>query len=203
MAATEVATFAAGDRAGWEPGDHPLGRGRLRPANVRYGPGGLALVLPAGTLDGAELRRRRPSGEGRFRARLQAAGVLGALSAFFLYLHDYGTDSSDELDIELPAGEPHRALLTVWRRGDHEPADQRIVELAFDPAAAEHTYEIARDPGGRVDFAIDEVTAFTSRAGPLAGLHPMFNAWHPEWLTRDGPSPGGVMRVSRYEFAAA
>jgi PAS domain S-box-containing protein len=52
-----------------------------------------------------------------------------------------------------------------------------------------------------VRFAIDEVTAFTSRAGPIAELHPVFNAWHPAWLPRHGPSPGGVMRVSRYEFA--
>jgi hypothetical protein len=61
------------------------------------------------------------------------AAAPGALSAFFLYLHDFETDSSDEIDIELPAGEPHRAILTVWRRSA-------------------------------------------------------------------GPSPGGVMRVSRYEF---
>jgi licheninase len=202
VADAEVATFPAPDRTRWEPGDHPLGRGRLRPANVGYGPGGLALALPAGTLDGGELRGRRPRGEGRFRARLRATSVPGALNAFFLYLHDFDTDSSDELDVEVPAGEPHRALLTVWRRGGHEPVDQSIVALPFDPAAAEHTYEIARGPGARVRFAIDEVTAFTSTVGPVAELHPMFNAWHPDWLPRSGPSPGGFMRVSRYEFAA-
>jgi hypothetical protein len=158
-------------------------------------------VLPFGTLDGGEVRHRGPRGDGRFRARLQASAAPGSLSAFFLYLHDYDTDSSDELDVELPAGEPHRAMLTVWRRGGHEPADQRIVELDFDPSAALHAYEIVREPGGTVHFAIDGATAFTSRVAPAAQLHPMFNAWYPDWLAHDGPSPGGFMRVALYEFA--
>jgi Glycosyl hydrolases family 16 len=138
--------------------------------------------LPSGTLDGGEVRHRRPRGDGHFRARLQASAAPGSLSAFFLYLHDFDTDSSDELDVELPAGEPHRALLTVWRRGGHEPADQRIVELDFDPSAALHAYEIVREPGGTVHLAIDGATAFTSRVAPAARLHLMFNAWYPDWL---------------------
>lgn len=198
----EIATFAAPDGTCWEPGDHPLGRGHLRPSNLGYGPLGLALWLPAGTLDGGELRARKPRGEGCFCARLRATSAPGALSAFFLYRHDFDTDSSDELDVELPAGKPHRALLTVWRRGGHQPADQRIVALEFDPAAAEHRYAIWRQPGGRVSFAIDGAIALRSTAGPSADLYPMFNAWHPDWLPRCGPSPGGVMRVSRYQFTA-
>ncbi|MBV9192940.1 MAG: glycoside hydrolase family 16 protein [Solirubrobacterales bacterium] len=158
-------------------------------------------MLPAGTLDGGEVRHRRPHAEGRFRARLQAAAAPGALSAFFLYRHDFDTDTSDELDVELPAGEPHRALLTVWRRGGHEPADQRIVALGFDPAEAPHTYEIVREAAGRVRFAIDGATAFASAAGPVSRLHPMFNAWYPDWLPRGGPTRGGFMRVVRYESA--
>lgn len=193
--------MGARDRAGWEPGDHPLGRGHLRPANAVFGPAGLTLVLPFGTLDGGEIRHRQPRGEGSFRARLQASSALGSLSAFFLYLHDFDTDSSDELDVELPAGEPHRALLTVWRRGGHEPADQRIVELDFDPAGGLHDYEIERRPGGLVRFAIDGEPAFTAHAGPAGALHPMFNAWYPDWLPGGGPSPGGFMRVALYEFA--
>ncbi len=165
-----------------------------------FGPAGLTLVLPSGTLDGGEVRFERPRGDGRFRARLQASRAPGSLSAFFLYLHDFDTDSSDELDVELPADAPHRALLTVWRRGGHEPADQRIVELGFDPAERLHDYEIERGPDGRVRFAIDGDTAFTSDAGPAGGLHPMFNAWYPDWLPGDRGSPGGFMRVVLYEF---
>jgi Glycosyl hydrolases family 16 len=157
-------------------------------------------LLPTGTFDGGEVRRRRASGWGRHRTHLRAAAAPGALTAFFLYLHDFRSDSSDELDVELPAGEPYRALLTVWRRGCHEPTDQRVVELPFDPATAVHSYEIVREPEGRVTFTIDDVITFASPSGPTGDLYPMFNAWYPDWLPCSGPSPGGFARVSGYAF---
>jgi hypothetical protein len=202
ISVTELTDFATYDHELWERGDHPLGRGHLRPANATFGPAGLTLLLPAGTLEGGELRRRHASGSGRYRARFQAAAAPGSLSAFFLYLHDFRTDSSDELDIELPADPPHRVLLTVWRRGVHEPADQRIVDLPFDPTAAVHDYEIVREPGGRVTFAIDDVGMFASTSAPACDLFPMFNAWYPDWLPHSGRSPGGFARASRYEFVS-
>ena len=200
ISGAQLTTFGAHDRELWERGDHPLGRGHLRPENATLGSAGLTLSLPAGTFDGGEVRRRRASGWGCHRAHLCASAAPGSLTAFFLYRHDPSSDSSDELDVELPAGEPHRALLTVWRRGCHEPTGQRIVELPFDPAAALHSYEIVREPGGRVVFTIDDVITFASPCGPAGDLYPMFNAWYPDWLPCSGMSPSGFARVSRYEL---
>ena len=196
----EVATFAQPDPERWVVGDHPLGRGELRPENVAFGPGGLALTLPEGTTDGGELRGAEWRGSGTFTARMRTATSPGSISAFFLYRHDFDTDSSDELDFEIPGGEPHRALVTVWRRGVKEPAAQTEVPLGFDPAAAMHDYEIRRD-GAAVEFLVDGESVFTYDDAPSATLRPYFNAWYPEWQDPTVPPAGGEMAVERYEYA--
>lgn len=194
-----VASFRRPD-PGWEAGVHALGRGCFDAANVGHGAGGLTLALPAGRTDGAELRSRRLQGDGVSAARLRSAGVPGSISAFFLYLHDAGTDTSDELDVEIPGDAPHRVLLTVWRRGEREPVAQRVAAVGFDPAGAFHDYEIER-AGARVAFRIDGVQVFACDDAPAGPLRPMFNAWYPTWMTPPDPPAAGALSVSRHAFS--
>jgi len=197
---SQVATFTTPDPAHWKVSSHPLGRGAFVPANVSFSPSGLRLVLRVGSLDGGELQGRQGHAGGTSTATMRTAGSPGSISAFFLYLQDIPTDSSDELDFEVPGGTPHRVILTVWRRGSHTPAAQRTVPLAFDPAAAEHEYRFERD-GSTVRFVIDGRTAFTSDRAPANALRPVFNVWYPTWQDPTVPPAAGVMRVSRYAFS--
>lgn len=193
----QVSTFRTPQPARWTPTAHPLGRGAFRAVNVTFSPAGLLLTLPAGTLDGGELRARRPVGPGTFTARLRSAGSPGSISAFFLYRHDVATDSSDELDVEIPGGAPHHVLLTVWRRGVRTPVDQRDLPLDFDPAAGLHDYAFART-GTDVRFTVDGREVFRSARAPDVAMTPMFNAWYPTWQTPADPPQGGQMLVDRY-----
>jgi beta-glucanase (GH16 family) len=183
---------------------HPLGRGRFEARNVRFGPDGLTLTMPQGSLDGGELQSRSLLGSGTYRARLRASAAQGSISAFFLYLHDTGTDTSDELDFEIPAvpvGEHNRVIVTVWRIGSSTPVAQRIVPLGFDPAAALHDYEMERD-GGAVVFRVDGREVFRSDRAPTQPLRPIFNAWYPTWQDPTVPPAPGQMTVDRFAFTA-
>jgi len=198
--APQVSDFHAPAPATWKVTAHPLGRGAFVPSNVGFGPSGLTLRLPGGSLDGGELQSVGTTGNGTYTARLRSAGVPGSISAFFLYLHDFATDSSDELDFEIPAGPPHQVLLTVWRRGIKTPVAQRRATLPFDPAAAEHEYAFVRD-GTDVTFTADGRELFRSAAAPGNALHTIFNAWYPDWQQPATPPREGTMTVSRFTFA--
>jgi beta-glucanase (GH16 family) len=200
--APQVSTFRAPEPARWTVADHPLGRGQLQGANVAFGRDGLTLTLPQGTTNGGELQARAFKGDGTYAARLRSATSPGSISAFFLYRHDFATDTSDELDFEIPGvipGMPHRVLVTVWRKGSKTPAQQKSVPLAFDPAAGFHDYELRRD-GEHASFSIDGREVFASDRAPTATLRPIFNAWYPTWQDPTVPPAGGRMVVSRYAF---
>jgi Glycosyl hydrolases family 16 len=195
----DVSTFRHPDAAQWRITAHPLGRGAFVPRNVAFGPTGLTLRLPAGTLDGGELQSKPFRGDGTLTTRMKSAGVPGSISAFFLYKHDYTTDSSDELDFEIPAGPPYTVLLTVWRRGIKVPVAQRKLPVAFNPAAALHDYAFERD-GHDVTFLIDGKKVFSSAKAPDDALRPIFNAWYPEWQQPATPPREGTMTVDRFSF---
>ena len=197
----EVSTFRVADPARWRATAHPLGRGRFEPANVAYGPGGASLRLPPGRTDGGELEATSPRGDGIFGARLRASDAPGSLSAFFLYRHDDASDTSDELDIEIPAGEPYRVMVTIWNRGIPTPADHNVVELGFDPSASLHDYVIERRPR-RVRFFVDGRCVMSSVRAPGGLLTPMFNAWYPQWLEPAAPPEGGELQVGRFAFTS-
>ena len=197
----EIATFAEPDPERWEVGDHPLGRGELEPQNVSFGDAGLTLTLPAGTTNGGEVTGTEWRGDGTFKARMRSAASPGAISAFFLYRHDFDTDSSDEVDFEIPGGEPHRVIVTVWRAGVKEPAAQTEVPLDFDPSAEMHDYEFRRD-GASVSFLIDGEEVFSDDEAPTSTMRPYFNAWYPTWQEPAAPPVGGEMVVERYEFGS-
>jgi hypothetical protein len=184
----------------WEPRAHRLGRSELRPRNVAFESTGVTLALPAGTTEGAEIRGTERRGDGAHTARMRSAGSPGSISAFFLYRHDAGTDTSDELDFEILGGEPHRMLTTVWRRGVREPVAQAEEPLEFAPAAESHDYSIRR-AGAEVTFLLDGEEVFFYGDAPAVALRPYFNAWYPTWRKPAAPPAGGEMRVESYEFA--
>jgi hypothetical protein len=198
-APSQTETFRRADPAAWTVSSHPLGRGRFDPAHVRFGPDGLRLVLPRGSLDGGEVQSRTTSGSGTYRARMRTSAALGSLSAFFLYLYDAETDSSDELDFEVPGGAPYRVIVTVWRIGSKTPVDQRTVPLAFDPAAALHDYTLRRDDGTAV-FLVDGREVFRSSRAPTTRLRPIFNLWYPTWQDPTVPPAPGEVVVDRFEY---
>lgn len=202
---TQVETFRERDRQAWRVSTHPLGRGRFEARNVHFGQTGLTIDMPQGQLDGGEVQSTTLVGDGTATARLRSAANQGSVSAFFLYVHDAATDTSDELDFEVlavPAGQHPRALVTVWRIGSKTPADQRSVPLDFDPAQALHEYTIER-AGGTVVFRIDGRQVFRSTKAPTQPLRPIFNAWYPTWQDPTQPPAGGQMTVDEFAFTAA
>lgn len=166
--------FTTLDAQRWAIGDHPLGLGRFEPANVGVAGGALTLTLPAGTLNGGEVRTNALWGAGTFRARMQAAPAAGSLSAFFLYAPP---DYQSEVDIEIVGDS---VLLSTYAGGGQTHTETR--PLGFDPAAAFHDYEIelARKA---VTFRVDGIVLRTWKNGlPKAPMALYVNAWFPTWL---------------------
>lgn len=166
--------FTALDVQRWAIGDHALGLGRFEPANVSVTGGALALTLPAGTLNGGEVRTNALWGSGTFRARMKASPASGSLSAFFLYAPP---DYQSEVDIEIVGSS---VLFSTYAGGGQTHTETR--PLGFDPTAAFHDYEIefARKS---VTFRVDGVALRTWKNGiPKAPMALYVNAWFPTWL---------------------
>ena len=166
--------FATLDQQRWTVGDHPLGLGRFDPANVGVTDGALALTLPAGTLDGGEVRTARTWGAGTFRARIKAAAAPSSLTGFFLYSPP---DYESEVDIEIVRD---TVLLSTYAGGAQTHTETRA--LGFDPTAAFHDYEIELTRHS-VTFRVDGRALRTWKTGvPKAPMALYLNAWFPTWL---------------------
>ena len=175
--------FDVWDSNAWIPGDHPLGRGWLDPANVSHESTRLVLALPAGSYDGAEIRS---ASRVRFRnveVRLRSPSAPGSISAFFLY--EFAPRRNDEIDIEILNDESPEILFTTWVAGKQTNHVRRA--LLFDPAAEFHDYRIewSRE---RVRFLVDgELMQEWTTGVPRDAMYVMSNAWWPTWLS--GPKP--------------
>ena len=181
-----VEEFDVWDPSAWIPGDHPLGRGWLDPANVSHESTTLLLALPAGSYDGAEIRS---ASRVRFRnveVRLRSPSAPGSISAFFLY--ELAPRRNDEIDIEIlnEGTDPGQILFTTWIGG--RQTNHIAKTLPFDPATGFHDYRIewSRD---RVRFLVDgELMQEWTTGVPRDAMYVMSNAWWPTWLS--GPKPG-------------
>jgi hypothetical protein len=186
----------------WTAGAHRLGRGRLRPANVRADGDGTRLVLPAGRPDGAQLASAGRHAQGSFRVRMRTARAPGSLSALFLY-EDVPGHANDEVDIEVFNDGSGRVLLSTWRDGRLTRSEER--ELGFDPSAAEHEYRIDWRPG-EVRFLVDGRLLRAWRDGvPHRPMKLMANAWWPTWLEGAPPAADAatvVRGLSAHPFPA-
>jgi endo-1,3-1,4-beta-glycanase ExoK len=165
------------DPGRWAATAHPLGRSALDPRNVAVAGARLALALPAGTTDGAEVRSVPAFRSGTFDARIQAARAPSSISGFFLYAPP---DFASEINIEIlndPAG---TVLLTTYAGGRETHHERRA--LGFDPTAAPHDYRIAWSRGA-VAFAVDgRVRRRWSTGVPSAPMRLYLNACFPRWL---------------------
>lgn len=173
------------DPARWTPGPpHVLGRSRIDPANVRVADGRLALTLPAGTTDGAEVSTVAALPDGTVTVRMRAADAPDSITGFFFYAPP---DFAHEIDIELfddPAGV---VKLTTYDGG--RMTHTLDVDLPFDPTAAFHDYAITRS-AGTVAFRVDGRLLVTWTDGvPTVPLNLYLNAWFPQWL--GGRPPAG------------
>jgi beta-glucanase (GH16 family) len=181
--ATAIDEFDPWDPGLWLPGQHALGRGVLQAANVSATSGILALRLPAGTYDGAEIRSRDRRGPGIYEVRMRTPLAPGSLSAFFLY--EFAPRLNDEIDIEILNDGTRRVLLTTWVRG--KQTNSVTLVLPFDPATAFHDYRIEYG-SARVAFFADGMLLHQFKTKlPRAQLYVMANTWWPTWLA--GPQP--------------
>jgi licheninase len=166
--------FTTLDQQRWTIGDHALGRGRFDPANVFVTDGALALSLPAGTLDGGEVRTAATWGAGTFRARIKAGAAPSSLTGFFLYAPP---DYESEVDIEIVGD---TVLLSTYAGGAQTHTETR--PLGFDPTAAFHDYEIELTRHS-VTFRVDGRALRTWKNGiPKAPMALYMNTWFPTWL---------------------
>jgi beta-glucanase (GH16 family) len=194
-----VDDFSGLDPARWTPGPvHRLGRSRIDPANVRVEGGALLLTLPAGTLDGAELRTVDLLPGGVARARLRVADAPGSLTGFFLYAPP---DYAHEIDIEIHGDPAGRVVLSTYDGGAMPHSVE--VGLPFDPTADLHDYEIATGDGGVV-FRVDGRPLATWSDGvPAAPMALYLNAWYPAWLPGSPPPSPRATTVDRVSYTPA
>jgi beta-glucanase (GH16 family) len=180
---TTIDEFDPWDPSVWLPGQHTLGRGVLQATNVSATNGILALMLPAGTYEGAEIRSRDRRGPGVYEVRMRTPVAPGSLSAFFLY--EFVARHNDEIDIEIFNDGTRRILLTTWVRG--KQTNSVTLVLPFDPAAAFHDYRIEYG-SARVAFYADGLLLHLFKTKlPRTQMYVMANTWWPTWLT--GPQP--------------
>jgi licheninase len=186
--------FTTLDAQRWAIGDHALGLGRFEPANVSVTDSSLALALPAGTLNGGEVRTNALWGAGTFRARMKAAPAPGSLSAFFLYAPP---DYASEVDIEIVGSS---VMFSTYAGGGQTHTETR--PLGFDPTAAFHDYEIELTRKA-VTFRVDGVALRTWRNGvPKAPMALYVNAWFPTWLGGLPPAATTATLVDSVTVAA-
>jgi endo-1,3-1,4-beta-glycanase ExoK len=189
--------FASLDPARWAVGDHALGRGRLDPTNVSVSGGALALGLPAGRLDGAEVRTTAAWGPGTFRARMKVADAPSSLTGFFLYAPP---DSESEVDIEIPNDRGGAVMFTTYAGGAQTHTETR--GLGFDPTAAFHTYEIVLDRRA-VTFRVDGVALRAWKTGvPRAAMPLHLNAWYPAWMAGTAAPSDAATLVDEVDIGA-
>lgn len=184
--------FETLDPAIWRASDHWLGRGRLDPGHVRLDDGTLALVLPAGSHQGAEIRSRDRRRYGTYAAVLKASSAEGSVSALFLYEGARG--GNDEIDLEILNG-TDEVLFSTWQDGRQTNGTRK--RLGFDPAKDFHRYAIHYAPG-RVTFYVDgEALETFARGVPSSSMYVMANAWWPLWLSGDPPAADAPLRIDR------
>jgi hypothetical protein len=186
------------DLVGWTAASHRLGRGVFRPENASIGTGSARLRLPAGRLEGAEIRSTYAYGYGTYEIRMRAPRAPGSLTAFFLY---EDVPESDEIDIEIPNDGSRRIILTVWTTGVE--VNTVTLSLPFDPADGVHAYRILHEPAA-IRFVVDGVELHRWEGErPRAPMRLMSSVWWPSWLEGDPPGEPGVLEIESITAAPA
>jgi hypothetical protein len=201
-AASFVDPFDGFDSSRWVRGDHSLGRSALRPANVGVADGNLDIVLPAGTLEGGEIRSSGLLGPGKYRAVIRVPDAPSSITGFFLY---QPPDAASEIDVEVFNDTRGKVLFSTWSGGDPAnpvPANTVELDLGFDPTAAFHEYGFDFD-ASRITFLVDGVARQTWDTGiPSAQMSLYVNAWFPRWLAGQAPTSDRHVLVDSISYTA-
>ena len=189
--------FAAFDENRWVVIGRTAGKGTLEPANVAVADGRLGVKLPAGTLDGGEVRSRGLYRWGSYRVRLKVANAPSSLTAFFLYRPP---DYQREIDIELWNDTSRRVMFSTY--ADGAQTNTRTMLLPFDATADFHEYTIEYRPGS-VRFLVDgTLMQRWSRGVTRSSMHVFVTAWFPSWLEGLRPDTDRFTHVDWLEFVA-
>jgi beta-glucanase (GH16 family) len=190
--------FAALDAERWVEITRPFGHGAVDAANVDVAGDLLRIRLPAGRLDGGELRTITGQYRyGSFRARMKVANAPTSLTAFFLYRQP---DYEQELDIELYNDATRRVMFTTYNGGAMTNTVTKL--LPFDATAAFHDYAIEWDSRS-VRFVVDgvEMQRWTSGV-PRTAMYLFVNAWFPSWLGAERPTTDRFTEVDWIQHVA-
>jgi endo-1,3-1,4-beta-glycanase ExoK len=175
--------FATLDAERWVTITRPFGKGAVDAANVAVASGMLGVKLPAGRLDGGELRTTSLYRFGSFRARMKVADAPSSLTAFFLYK---APDYQSELDIEIFNDTTRRVMFTTYSGGAQTNTVTRT--LPFDPTTGFHEYAIEYDTSS-VRFLVDGAPMQSwSKGVTRSAMYLYVNAWFPSWLAGERPA---------------
>lgn len=121
----------------------------VRPRNVIYGKGGVALRLEKRRdrkkqYTGAEIQRHGFYGYGRFEAVMKPAAGNGVVTSYFTHTFEQFGDPHDEIDIEFLGNKPTQLHLNYFK--DSKQAGSIYVQLDFDWSKAFHLYAYEWDP---------------------------------------------------------
>jgi len=175
--------YATLDAERWVTITRPFGKGAVDAANVAVASGMLGVKLPAGRLDGGELRTTSLYRFGSFRARIKVADAPSSLTAFFLYK---APDYQSELDIEIFNDTTRRVMFTTYSGGAQTNTVTRT--LPFDPTTGFHEYAIEYDTSS-VRFLVDGAPMQSwSKGVTRSAMYLYVNAWFPSWLAGERPA---------------
>lgn len=175
--------FSTLDAQRWVTITRPFGHGAVDAANVSVANGMLSVKLPAGRLDGGEMRSASLYRFGAFRTRMKVANAPSSLTAFFLYK---APDYVSEIDIEIFNDTTRRVMLTTYSGGTQTNTVTRL--LPFDATAGFHDYAIEYDTGS-VRFLVDGTLLQSwSRGVTKSAMYVYVNAWFPSWLAGERPA---------------
>ena len=175
--------FTTFDTHQWVKNSRPFGYGAVDPANVAVANGLLGIKLPAGTLNGGEMRSSSVYSYGSYRIWMKVANAPSSLTAFFLYKRP---DYAQEIDIEIYNDSSGRVMFSTYSGGSQ--THNITMQLPFDATADFHEYDIEYQPGS-VRFLVDGVQMQSWSSGvPRASMYLYVNAWFPSWLAGQTPA---------------
>ena len=190
--------FTTFDSGRWVTIARPFGHGAVDPANVGVAGGLLGVKLPAGRLDGGEMRTRSTLRYGTYRARMKVANAPSSLTAFFLYRPP---DYQHEIDIEIYNDSSRRVMLSTY--ADGRQTNTRTLLLPFDATADFHEYAIEFRPGS-ARFFVDGTLLQTWSSGVTRQAMFLFvNAWFPSWLAGQAPDSDRFTYVDWVDYVAS
>ncbi len=117
---------------------------------------------------GSEIQTDEFFGYGTYEVEMQASGVSGVVSSFFLFTSEFfGASQHNEIDIEFLGGDTTVMNINYFYGNDKLGSNGSVqVDLGFDAAAALHDYSIEWEPDAIRWYAEDtllyEVTSGTS-----------------------------------------